>query len=148
MSNEQSQAEEQITEVPNLNIDTNVEPLVKDMTREQVTQNMEKHAPEDIAAAFFGMEQPNLKRLIDGLSHRQLKRLVFQLVSHPFTPAQYVPTSEEEKKAFYLGNEMIQNRMIMQLSMEMQKVHEAEQKQLNNDDASQGVSNETKTDSI
>lgn len=115
------------------------EEQAKTLTREELEKNMEKHNAEDIAAAFFTLEQPNLKRLLDDLSQRQMRRLIFQLVSYPFTPKEYKPTDELEKKAFYLGNEMIQNRMIMQLSLEMQKVQEAEQKQ--NEQNAQGEQN-------
>ena len=89
---------------------------------------MEQPNPEDLAASFFSLEQPKLNKLLLELSVRQLRRLVFQLVSHPFTPTQYVATSEEERKAFYLGDQMIHNRMIMILNFEMQKAAEAEQK--------------------
>ena len=85
----------------------------------------EQPNPEDLAASFFSLEQPKLNKLLLELSQRQLRRLVFQLVSHPFTPTQYVATSEEERKAFYLGDQMIHNRMIMQLHFEMQKADEA-----------------------
>lgn len=108
-------------------------------TPEEVEQALNKakdqinrHNPEDVAAAFFKMEQPKFKKLIESLSHRQLKRLVFQLVSGPLVQQQYVATSEEEKRAYYLGDQMIYNRMIMQLSMEMQKAEEAVQKEKQN----------------
>jgi hypothetical protein len=89
---------------------------------------MEQPNPEDLAASFFSLEQPKLNKLLNELSQRQLRRLVFQLCSHPFTPTQYVATSEEERKAFYLGDQMIHNRMIMQLHYEMQKADEASKK--------------------
>lgn len=95
---------------------------------QQQAESVQKEKPEDMAAAFFSLQQPRFKFTVDQLSQRQLKRLIFQLVSHPFTPSQYQPSSQLEKDAFYLGNEMIHNRMLMQLSYEMQKAEEAQQK--------------------
>ena len=33
--------------------------------------------PEDVAAAFFSMEQPRLKLLVDEMSLRQVRRVLF-----------------------------------------------------------------------
>ncbi len=99
--------------------------LVEELQKQ--AEQLKNQNPEDLAAAFFSLEQPRFKKIVDGLSQRQLKRLLFQLVSHPFTPQQYAPSNQDEKDAFYLGDQMIHNRMIMQLHYEMQRAEQAQQ---------------------
>lgn len=92
-------------------------------------QLMGKESPEDIAAAYFSLNQPKLKKAIDQMSLRQIRRLFWNLASYPFVPEEQKLKSDEEKSAFYVANEMISNKTIMLLHYEMQKVEEAQRKE-------------------
>lgn len=101
---------------------------LENLTREKLDTMYQTGSltPEDAAAAFFSLEQPRFKELINNMSLRELKRLIYQLVSYPLTEKQYAPQTDIERKAFYIGNEMVQNRAMMQLHLEMKKVEEAQ----------------------
>lgn len=83
------------------------------------------HAPEDIAAAFFQMQYPKFQSIVERLSFRALKRLIVTCAAYPLVPREYKVRNDEEKQALYLFSEMVQNKMIMQLAFEQQKVSNA-----------------------
>lgn len=100
------------------------------MTREEFEAELKQNTalpPEDIAAAFFKLEYPRFKAMLDTLSRNELERLCLNLAGGELVPIQNQLKSEKEKTAYYLGAQMAQNRMIMQLAFEMQKAQEAEQ---------------------
>lgn len=89
----------------------------------------EQHAPEDVAAQFFMMQKSRLFIMLDKLSAKQLRRLLFNVCSYPFVDKQYMPRTEEEKSTAFLVHELMLNKTIMQLSFEMQKAEEGLKKQ-------------------
>jgi hypothetical protein len=89
-------------------------------------------APEDLAAAFFRLQGPRLKELLSKLNAKQLRRVVLNACSYPFTEKAYNPRTQTEKQTLYLIHEMVLNRSIMQLHFEMQKAEEAANKQETN----------------
>jgi hypothetical protein len=86
----------------------------------------DKHGPEDVAAAFFQREKPRLKGLLSNMSSKQIRRFVMHVVSYPMCDAGDMPVTDNEKRAAYLFAEMMTNKTIMQLTLEMQKVDEAQ----------------------
>jgi myo-inositol-hexaphosphate 3-phosphohydrolase len=83
-----------------------------------VAQNRD---PADIAAIFFHMFVPKFQQHIAGLSNKELRRLVNQLVGnkHPSLPD--VPTFKDKDTgaAFKLGMELIQAKFMMVTKHEM-----------------------------
>ena len=96
----------------------------KETTEALVQQDM-THKPEDIAAAFFMRQEPKFIQLVDKLSLRAAKRLIMHLALGPLANKDYKLNTDEEKSAAYIGNELIFNRVIMQLSEEMRVADEA-----------------------
>lgn len=92
----------------------------------------ERYAPEDLAATFFKMQAPKLSRLLHEMSAKQLRRIIFNVVSFPLIDTKYAPKVQEEKDAVYLMTEMMFNKSIMQLTIEMQKAEAAMLKQETN----------------
>ena len=82
-------------------------------------------ASEDLAASFFRLEQPRLKILLSKLTSKQLRRVIFNASSYPFVDKAYNPRTDTERQAAYLVSEMVTNKMIMQLSFEMQQAEKA-----------------------
>lgn len=96
---------------------------------QQITQSIEEsiknNSPEDIAAAFFKMEQPRFDIILNSLSHKQMKRFIRNLVLNPYLPKEQQMVTEEEKKAYYIADQMMFNKTIMRLSAEMQALENA-----------------------
>lgn len=103
----------------------------KELSREDLEAMVkgEKNTPEDVAAAFFTLEQPRLKVCIDKMSQNEMRRLLYNLVSYPLIKPGQELKSDLEKTAFYLANQMIENKQTMRLALELQKAEEAYQKQ-------------------
>lgn len=123
----------------------------KKLSREEFEKTLknDQNTPEDIAAAFFTLEYPRYKAMLDTLSRNELVRLCLNLAGDEYVPVKNKPKSEKEKAAFYLGNEMVRNRAIMQLAYEMQKAEEAQQilqenKQEKLNNTPNGATDETK----
>lgn len=93
----------------------------------------EQNKAEDVAAAFFSLEYPRYVTLINQMSQKEMKRLLIHLAAGELAKENKPLVTELEKQAFYVGNEMIRNRTIMQLHYEMMRVEQA-MKQNNNDD--------------
>lgn len=97
---------------------------------EQKQLRPEDYAPEDLAAAFFTL---NHKRLIQGLNHmskRQLIRVCYHLAAMGLKDVKADLKDDIEKRCAYVMNEMIYNRVIMQLQAEMEKADRAAEKEL------------------
>lgn len=101
--------------------------LVKEEDALKIQQ--ENHNPEDIAAAFFKLNFTKLVNITNKMSLRQLKRLVVQVAAYPFTPTAYEPRSQDERIAAYTFNEMVTNKVVMQLAFEAQKIQEKQNAQ-------------------
>lgn len=101
---------------------------VQGMTREELENTIKttSNAPEDVATAFFLLEAPRLNAAVDQMSKNQMIRFIKNLVAYPLVPAGQELKSELEKNAFYLATQMIQNKTILQLHSEMQKVERAQ----------------------
>lgn len=87
-----------------------------------------QHDPADAAAVFFSREKPLLVSLLNGMSVKQIRRFVVHVASYPLLGPGDILQSEEEKRAAYLFGQMVWNKSIMQLQLEMEK-HEAAMKQ-------------------
>ena len=98
------------------------------------------HAPEDSAAAFFMKNQKIIRPAIDAMSQNQLRRFLYNLISHPFILPGQELKSQLEKEAFHVANNMVENKILMRLAMEIEKVENA-QKIIEENKA-----NETKTE--
>ena len=61
------------------------------------------------------------------MSAKQLRRIIFNVVSFPLIDTKYAPKVQEEKDAVYLMTEMVFNRTIMTLTAEMAKAEKAMQ---------------------
>ena len=94
--------------------------------QEQATElKPEDYNPEDLAAAFFSL---NHKRLLQGfnqMSKRQLIRVCYHIACMGLHDTKAALQDEVEKRCAYVMNEMITNRVIMQLHMEMEKAEKA-----------------------
>lgn len=99
------------------------------MTREQLENELKQNqtlSPEDIAAAFFRLEYPRFKGMLNILSRNELERLCLNLAGGHLVPVQNQLKSEKEKSAYYLGAQMAENLVIMRLSAEMEKAENAQ----------------------
>lgn len=91
-----------------------------------------RNNPEDLAAAFFKLEYPKFVAMLNCLSMNELIRLCINLAGNEFVPDKNKLKTEKEKKAYYIGNQMVHNRAIMQLSFEMEKAEEAYKREQEN----------------
>ncbi len=99
------------------------------------------HAPEDSAAAFFMKNQQLIRPAVDAMSQNQLRRFLYNLISHPFILPGQELKSQLEKEAFHVANNMVENKILMRLAHEIEKVEQA-QKIIEENKAKE---NETKT---
>lgn len=90
-------------------------------------------SPADMAAVFFKMQQPRLNFIINKLSAKQMRRVIFNATSYPFVAKEYQPRDEDEKAAAYLIHEMMLNKTVMQLHFEMEQAEKALLQQQNSD---------------
>lgn len=107
-----------------LALENTEESLLKEGLEGKVSVD-EKHAPEDIAAAFFKLNKAKLERLIANLSAKQMRRVIMNACSYPFVDKEYLPRTQEEKQTAYTVSEMMLNKTIMTLSFEMQQAEKA-----------------------
>lgn len=99
------------------------------MSREEFEAELKTNQslpPEDIAAAFFKLEYPRFKAMLDVLSRNELERLCLNLVGGALVPVQNQLKSDKEKTTYYLGAQMAENLVIMRLALEMKRAEEAE----------------------
>lgn len=82
--------------------------------------------PADKAAAFFQKSVGDLKHHIDQMSLRALKRMVLYQATYPFLGKEYtLKKGSAEFKAAYRFNEMITQKVLMQLQYEHEKAMKA-----------------------
>lgn len=102
-------------------------------------QAQEVHSPADVAAAMFARRLPILQNIVRKLSMKQIKRVVMNVASYPLVGDKYKPQDQTEKDAIYHFNEMVTEKMIMQLSLEQEKVLKAmEEKAIDQQTQEQG----------
>lgn len=99
---------------------------LEDNTTEGKIVEQESHRPEDVAAAFFRLNERKLDMLISKLAPYQMRELIKYVATYPLSSSSYMPTTVEEKQFAYLFSEMVFNKSIMQLSYEAEKLAEAE----------------------
>lgn len=88
----------------------------------------------DKAAAFFQKSAADLQIHLNGMSLREIKRMVMNVATYPYLDRAYtVKRGSIEEKASYRFNEMVWQKTIMQLQFEQEKALKAmeEQKELN-----------------
>ncbi len=82
--------------------------------------------PADKAAAFFQKSVMDLKIHIDQMSLRSLKRMILYQATYPFLGKEYtLKKGSPEFKAAYRFNEMITQKVLMQLQYEHEKAMKA-----------------------
>lgn len=82
--------------------------------------------PADKAAAFFQKSVVDLKAHIDQMSLRALRRMVLYQATYPFLGKEYtLKNGSPEYKAAYRFNEMITQKVLMQLQYEHEKAVKA-----------------------
>lgn len=81
----------------------------------------------DGAARLFKMYAPIFKNLVNRCSNRELKRLICMLVESPLQDKEYKPKeSTIEGQAFFIGDNLMQAKMLMIMGMEQIKQAEKE----------------------
>ncbi len=82
--------------------------------------------PADKAAAFFQKSVMDLKVHIDQMSLRALRRMILYQATYPFLGKEYtLKKGSPEFKAAYRFNEMITQKVLMQLQYEHEKAMKA-----------------------
>lgn len=82
--------------------------------------------PADKAAAFFQRSVDDLKIHIEPMSKRALKRMILYQATFPFLGKEYtLKKGSPEYKAAYRFNEMITQKVLMQLQFEHEKAMKA-----------------------
>lgn len=82
--------------------------------------------PADKAAAFFQRSVDDLKVHVDRMSMRALKRMILYQATYPFLGKEYkLKVGSPEYKAAYRFNEMITQKVLMQLQFEHEKAVKA-----------------------
>lgn len=113
-------SEENQTEIPVVN-------------RSEAPKEGEVHKAEDIAAAFFRLNEAKLVHQLDKLSIKQLRRVLYNACAYPFVKEDYKPETTEEQDCAYVVHEMMLNKTIMQLSFEMEQAEKATKNQESNE---------------
>lgn len=103
-------------------------------TKEKTPIKPEDYNPEDVAAAFFSMNDKRLINNLRQLSKRQLERVCYHVASHGLGAKPVKLNDELEKNTAYVMLEMITNRVIMQLHLEMEKAEKASLQSVENHD--------------
>lgn len=114
-----------------------------DLSASELKETIEQstHTPADAAAAFFSLEYPRFRGMLNTLSHNELIRVCLNLAGNEFVPEQNKLKSDKERSAFYLGDQMIFNRSIMRLQLEMERAEQA-QKMLDQNEKQQETKEE------
>ena len=74
-------------------------------TTEQVTPLKD---PAEVAAQLYSLYLPRFLGIVDTLSNKQLKRLIRALIETPLMEQQPKFSTEDEKVAFAIGDELLQ----------------------------------------
>lgn len=89
----------------------------------EVTPTAEEGNPEDIAATMVYLYLPKFQMLLDRLSNKALRRLIYKLVEYPLGEDIKAKTAEEHN-AFMIGNKLLEAKYMMifhTLAQEMEK---------------------------
>lgn len=128
-----SSAAQETIEQSNALLEHTVVPQIETGPPLEHKENINMGEPEDYAAAFFKKQKPVLKSLLNEMSAKQIRRFVMHVAAFPLHNEGEVPKGKEEIFAARIFNEMVHNRMIMQLAAEWKKVEETTKMQTNNE---------------
>lgn len=100
--------------------------LVEEKMVEKALAEDPSGTPADKAAAFFQRSVEDLKVHLELMSKRALKRMILYQATYPFLGKEYTLKKESpEFKAAYRFNEMITQKVLMQLQYEHEKAMKA-----------------------
>ena len=92
--------------------------------------------PADIAAAFFKMNLPRLKTLLDTLSSREIKRAVICAAAYPLVPKDYKPRSQQESQLARSIEQMVACKVLMEEQVKLEKIDKAQKTEDTNNELS------------
>lgn len=96
---------------------------------EEVANNNANRNPEDIAATFFKGYYPMYKQLLRKLNKKDALRLADSLVAWPLEMDEPNFFSKEAKQAFWIANQLIDCKLVMRSSVEMELITKANENQ-------------------
>jgi hypothetical protein len=106
---------------------------------EEMAENNANRNPEDIAATFFKAYYPSYKLLVKKLNKKDAVRLADALVAWPLEMDEPNFFSKEAKQAFWIANQLIDCKLVMRSSDEMDLMTKANETQ--NADAETSANN-------
>lgn len=92
---------------------------------DQFLESQEKPADEDFLAAFYEMHLKAFKGLIAPLGKNALKRIMINVMMGEFSPTEYKPVNDWERKAAFHFQEGVDKRMLLRFEHEVLKAQEA-----------------------
>lgn len=72
--------------------------------------------PAEVAAQLYTLYLPRFLGIVDTLSNKQLKRLIKALIETPLMEEQPKFSTQDEKTAFAIGDELLQAKMALVIS--------------------------------
>lgn len=78
--------------------------------------------PMELATTTYGLYLPKFQALVNGLSNKQLKRVLLAAIEHPLYDAKPKFTTEQERTAFALSTHLLEAKMAMIMSTMFSKV--------------------------
>lgn len=99
-------------------------------------QQAAPHSPADVAAAFFKLNSGKLKNILSKLSMNQMRRVIWEATCFPLIPGSQSKKEDIEKQALHVINEMLMNKAVMQLEIELQRIQ------------AKGLANEKRSDDV
>lgn len=103
---------------------------------EEIAQNNANLSPEEIAATFFKNYYPTYKLLIGKLNKKDAVRLADALIGWPLEVDEPKFFNNDAKKAFWIGNQLLDCKLIMRSAVELDAMSKAVQ--TNNDAVTEG----------
>ena len=103
---------------------------------EDVANNNANLAPEEIAATFFKNYYPTYKLLISKLNKKDAIRLSDALIGWPLEVDEPKFFNNDAKRAFWIGNQLLDCKLIMRSAVEIDAMTKAAQ--TNNDAVTEG----------
>jgi hypothetical protein len=115
------------TPIANASLPAITDALPEGTSAEVTTQDI--GSPEDYAAMFFRLNLVKLKTNLFKLSQNQLRRVILTAATYPLNEYDHTTKAQEEKSVLHILNEMMNQKAIMQLHVEMEKTQVAMDKQ-------------------
>ncbi len=119
------------------NIETQ-EDVVQEVQKivDEIADNNANLSPEEIAATFFKNYYPTYKLLIGKLNKKDAIRLADALIGWPLEVDEPKFFNNDGKKAFWIGNQLLDCKLIMRSAVEIEAMTKAAQ--TNNDAVTEG----------